>query len=170
MGLFDWLTGSKSPPAGTKRKSVAATRKALLAVGRKTAPFVVRDGKPEGVDLVAEWRIVDAKWYEVFAKAGVKRVFTVLMRFDEKKSEIRAVDQEWQVEWRAGIPSLSAAAKGFRGQSWEKSFETVYAFREDGSFGEVYSYRFNTNEIKKPLQQAALKAGWGWRGVAFGKL
>jgi hypothetical protein len=170
MGVFSWLTGSRAAPAGVKRESVAALRKRLLALNRDTAPFVVRDGKREGVDLVAEWRIVDADWYEIFAKAGIQRVFKVLMKFDEARGVVRSSDQEWSVEWRAGVPDLTLAGSGFKGQSWEMSFESVHAFREDGSWGEIYSYRFNTNEIKGPLQKAAAEAGWGWKGVSFGKL
>ena len=170
MGLFDWLTGRKPAPAGVKRQSVARLRSALMDVNRASAPFKIRSGKPEKVDLVAEWKIVDAKWYEIFAKAGIKRVFKVLMKFDEAAGEVRAVDEEWEVEWRAGTPVLSLAASGFRGRKWEKSFETVYAFREDGSFGKVYDYRFDTHEIKAPLIEAAHKAGWGWHAVAFAKL
>jgi hypothetical protein len=70
----------------------------------------------------------------------------------------------------AVTPDLTLAGSAFRGQSWEMSFESVYAFREDGSWGEVYSYKFNTGEIKGPLHRAAAEAGWGWKGVAFGKL
>ena len=170
MGLFDWLTGSKPAPAGVKRQSAKKLRAALLAVDRPTAPFRVRDGEPEGVDVVAEWKIVDAKWYEIFAKAGIKRVFTVLMKFDEAKNQVRAVEREYEVEWRAGTPTLELRAEGFRGRKWEKSFEMVYAFREDGSYGKAYEYHFDTDEIKKPLIEAVHKAGWGWRGVAFAKL
>jgi len=170
MGLFDWLTGSKAAPAGVARQPAAALRARLLGVNRDTAPFIVRDGAPEGVDLVAEWRIVDAKWYEIFAKAGLERVFKLLMKFDEAKSEVRAVDQEWELEWRAGVPSLSLSAGAFRGQKAEISFGTAYAFREDASYGKVYDYRFSTKELKAPLIEAAQAAGWGWKGVAFGKL
>ena len=60
MGLFDWLTGSKAAPAGVARQPAGELRTRLLAVNRDSAPFVVRDGAPEGVDLVAEWKIVDA--------------------------------------------------------------------------------------------------------------
>jgi hypothetical protein len=170
MGLFDWLTGNKPAPRGVKRQSAARLKAALMGVNRDSSPFKVRSGKKEGVDLVAEWKIVDAKWYEIFAKAGIKRVFKVLIKIDAAKGEIRAVDQEWEVEWRAGEPELFLKASAFRGRKWEKSFETVYAFREDGSFGKVYDYRFDTSEIHKPLIEAAHKAGWGWRSVAFGKL
>jgi hypothetical protein len=170
MGLFDWLTGTKRPAAGVTPKSPVEVRAALLAVNRPTAPFIIRDGAPEKVDLVAEWRIVDAKWHEIFAKAGLKKSFKVLMRLDEQKHEVRAVDQEWSVEWRAGVPSLSLAAEVFRGQKKEISFGTAYAFTETGEYGQVYRYKFSTGEIKPPLQDAVTAAGWTWRGVAFGKL
>ncbi len=171
MGLFDWLTGSKKAPAGVPRQPAAALREALLAVNRDTAPFLIRDGAAEGVDLVAEWKIVDARWYEIFAKAGLERVFKVLMRFDEAAGEVRAVDQEWTVAWRAGVPGLALSAQGFRGQKVEASFGTAYAFREeDLRYGKVYQYRFATKELKEPLIAAAQAAGWGWKGVAFGKL
>ena len=170
MGLFDWLTGNKPAPEGVKHQSEKMLRKSLMAVNRPKAPFRVRDGRAEGVDLVAEWKIVDAEWYEVFARAGVQRVFKVLMKFDEAHGVVRSADQEWMVEWRAGVPELSLTASGFRGQTWEMSFETVYAFREDGSWGEIYDYKFNTGEIKGPLMKAAAEGGWGWKGVSFGKL
>jgi hypothetical protein len=170
MGMFDWLTGRKPAPAGVKRQSVAKLRAALMGVNRDTAPFRVRSGKAEGVDLVAEWKIVDTKWSEIFAAAGLERVFKVLMKFDETAGEVRAVDQEWEVEWRAGTPELSLAASAFRGRKWEMSFGTAYAFREDGSYGKVYEYRFDTGELKKPLIEAAHQAGWGWHALAFAKL
>jgi hypothetical protein len=170
MGFFDWLSSKKRPAPSVARQPVAKLRKQLLAINRDTAPFVIRDGAPEAVDLVAEWKIVDARWYEIFAKAGITKVFKVLMKFDEANGELRAVDQEWSVEWRAGIPALTMSGEAFRGQKWEASFESVVAFREDLSYGKVYEYTFKTSEIKKPLQTATLDAGWTWRGVAFGKL
>jgi hypothetical protein len=171
MGLFDWITGSKSAPSGVARQPVGTLRAAMLEINRETAPFVVRDGAPEGCDLVAEWRIVDARWYEIFAKASLTKVFKVLMKFDEASGEVRAVDQEWTVEWRAGVPTLGLSVDTFRGQKKEFSFGTAYAFKEDLSgYGKVYEYKFQTSEIKDPLMEVAQQNGWGWKGVAFGKL
>lgn len=170
MGLFDFLSGTKRPAAGVVPKSPAEVRAALLAVNRSTAPFDVRDGSPEKVDVVAEWRVVDASWHEIFAKAGLKKTFKILMRFDPDKREVRAVDQEWSVEWRVGVPSLSLAAEVFRGQKSEISFGSAFAFTENGAPGEVYRYKFSTSELKTPLQNAVTAAGWTWRGVSFGKL
>ena len=171
MGLFDFLTGSKSAPTGVTRASPEELKTRLLALNRPTAPWQIRDGSAEGVDLVAEWRIVDASWYEIFAKAGLEKVHQVLMKFDPARGEIRAVDRDWTVEWSAGVPNLTASAEAFRGQKVEVSFGTAFAFREeDLTYGKVYEYRFSSQELKGPLREAALAAGWGWKGVAFSKL
>lgn len=170
MGLFDRLTGTKKPDANASVHSVDDLRTALLALNRDTAPYVVRPGAGENADLVAEWRIVDAVWYEIFAKAGLTKVAKVLMKFDTDKTEVRSADEEYTVEWQAGVPTLSVAAKAFRGQQQSVQFGRSWAFTEQGQYGEVYNYHFDTNELKKPLQDVTTSSGWTWRGVAFGKL
>ena len=173
--VFPSCSDEKSEEAGPgqaadRRQPAARLKSDLLAINRNTAPFVIRDGTPEGVDLVAEWRIVDAAWYEIFAKAGLERVFRVLMKFDPGRGEVRTVDEAWDVEWRAGVPTLSVAGSTFTGQQWERSFGKAYAFRENGRYGEVYYYRFDTDELKSPLKEAVRRAGWRWRAVSFGAL
>lgn len=106
MKLFDWLTGTKRPAAGVSAKTSAEVRADLLAVNRPSAPFVVRDGAPENVDLVAEWRIVDARWYEIFAKAGLTKVFKIRSMSRQAKS-VRSI--------RSG---RSNGAPGFRSCRW----------------------------------------------------
>ncbi|MBM7365797.1 hypothetical protein [Gordonia hydrophobica] len=171
MGLFDKLTGRKKPASGTPALGPQDVANALLAVNRPTAPFQVRPARPdEGCDFVAEWRIVDARWYEIFAKASLTSVFQILLKLDPGAAEVRAVDREWTVEWRAGVPSLSMSAEAFRGQKAEVSFGSAIAFTERGQYGEVYDYKFRTSEIKHPIQDAVTGAGWTYRGVAFGKL
>ena len=72
---------------------------------------------------------------------------------------------ELEVEWAAGVPKLSMKASGFRGQKQEISFGAGYGFTEEAGPGQVYKYRFNTNELKKPLQEAATSNGWSYKGV-----
>jgi hypothetical protein len=170
MGLLDRIRGIKKPAAGVAPKSAEEVRAALFAANRVSAPWVVRDGAPEKVDLVAEWKIVDAQWYEIFAKAGLEKVSKVLMRLDADNHEVRAVDHEHSVEWRAGVPTLSAVTEKFRGQKTEIEFGQAFAFTEELRPGEVYRYKFATGEIKSPLQDAVTAAGWTWKGVSFGKL
>ncbi|WP_210530014.1 hypothetical protein [Rubellimicrobium arenae] len=171
MGLLDLITGRKAPPEGIPRSGAAELRTALLDLNRDTAPFVVRAGGPEDADITAEWRIVDAQWYEIFAKAGVKRGAQVLLRFDEATGEVRNVQRDFSVEWRAGLPHLAFASEAFRGQSIELSFGAGVAFREDDlRLGKVYEYRFQTRELKSPLQELTARHGWTWRPLAFGRL
>jgi hypothetical protein len=49
-------------------------------------------------------------------------------------------------------------------------FGTAYAFTETLAPGQVYKYRFNTNELKKPIQDLSAACGWNYKGIAFGKL
>ena len=167
MGLFGF---GKKPSKNTPILSTEDVRQRLLALNRETAPYQIRDGSAERVDLIAEWKIVDARWYEIFAKANLTKVFRIYMKFDEGKHEVRAKDEEYTVEWRAGVPSLSVAASNFSGQKTSIEFGTAYAFTEEFKPGQVYNYRFNTNEIKKPIQEAVTACGWSYKGIAFGKL
>jgi len=170
MGLLDFLTSTKRPPSGTPVQSQEEVLDRLRGLNRPTAPYRLVDGQSEGVDLIAEWRIVDAQWYEIFAKAGLEKVFKIYLRLDPAKREVRAMDREYTVAWRAGVPALSLAVSGFKGQKQSIEFGKAYAFTESLTPGEVYNYRFNTKELKQPIQDAVTGCGWTYKGVAFGKL
>jgi hypothetical protein len=167
MGLFGFgKKSNKDAPV----LSADEVRQRLLSLNRETAPYQIIDGKSQNVDLIAEWRIVDAKWYEIFAKANLTKVFRIYMKFDPVKHEVRTKDEEFTVQWRAGVPTLSLAVSKFQGQMTSVEFGAAYAFTEQLAPGQVYNYRFNTNEIKKPVQEAVAACGWSYKGVAFGKL
>jgi hypothetical protein len=170
VGILDFFTSTRRPPAGTSVLTADLVRERLLGLNRPTAPFQLVDGRGEGVDLIAEWKIVDARWYEIFAKAGLKKVFRILMRLDEAAHEVRAVDREYSVAWRAGVPDLSLEVGGFRGQKQSIEFGVAYAFTETLTPGQVYKYRFETREMKKPIQEQVTSCGWTYQGVAFDKL
>lgn len=165
MGWFG-KKADKNVPA----LSAQEVKDRILALNRESAPYRIMDGAPENVDLIAEWKIVDAKWYEIFAKANLTKIFRIYMKLDPAKHELRAKDQEYTLEWRAGVPSLSIAKSQFQGQMTSVEFGSAYAFTEELAPGQVYKYRFNTNELKKPIQEAVAACGWDYKGVAFGKL
>lgn len=167
MGLFGF---GKKADKNIPVLSVEEVRQRLMELNRETAPYQVIDGASQSVDLIAEWKIVDVKWYDIFAKANLTKVFRIYMKFDTAKHEVRAKDEEFTVAWKAGIPSLSLAVTKFQGQMTSVEFGTAYAFTEELSPGQVYKYRFSTNEIKKPIQEALSACGWSYKGVAFGKL
>ncbi len=170
MGFFDFLTSTKRPAAGVAALPAQAVRDKLLALNRTTAPFKLIDGKSEGVDVIAEWNIVDAKWYEIFAKAGLSKAFKIYLKLDESTHEVRAMDREITIEWRAGVPSVSFAVSTFKGQQQSVEFGKAWGFTEKLTTGEIYNYRFSTKELKEPIQAAVTECGWTYKGVAFGKL
>jgi hypothetical protein len=170
MGLLDSLSGTKRPASGTAVLAKSEVSAKLQALNRPSAPFHIVDGAAEKVDFIAEWKIVDASWYEVFAKAGLTKVFRIYLKLDEAAHEVRAMDREYSLEWSAGIPKLTLAATAFKGQVQSVEFGKAYAFTEKLEAGQVYNYHFDTREIKKPIQEAVLACGWTYRGVAFGKL
>jgi hypothetical protein len=92
------------------------------------------------------------------------------MRLHPENHEVQAVDREYTVSWSAGLPTVKLAVSAFRGQIQSKEFGKAYAFTETLAPGQVYNYRFDTSEIKKPMQEAVTSCGWTYRGVAFGKL
>ncbi len=166
--MFDFLTSTKRPTAGTPVLTANEVLARLKALNRDSAPWRIIDGTADGVNLIAEWKIVDAKWYEIFAKAGLTKVFRILLKLDEERKHVRAQDREYEVSWRAGVPSLSIAAKGFKGQSTSVEFGASYGFTEDFSLGQQYKYFFKTSEIKTPVQEAVVSCGWVYKGVVFG--
>jgi hypothetical protein len=168
--MFDFLTSTKRPASGTPVLPAQQVIERLKALNRPTAPWGVVDGKEEGVDLIAEWKIVDARWYEIFAKAGLTKVFRIYLKLDEAAKQVKAQDREYEVSWRAGVPTMSLAVSSFKGQTKSIEFGASYGFTEDLTVGQQYKYFFKTDEIKKPVQEAVIACGWVYKGVVFGKL
>jgi hypothetical protein len=92
------------------------------------------------------------------------------MKFEPSKRVVRAMDKEKTVQLHTGFPTLHAEASTFRGQQTSISFGTGYTFTETLAPGQIYKYRFNSNELKKPIQETIKQAGWSYKEVAFGKL
>jgi len=159
----------KKPAGNTPVLSADETKTRLLGLNRDSAPFHIVDGQPEGVDLVAEWKIVDASWYEIFGKAKLEKVFRIYMKLDAEKHEVRAQDHEYTVQWSAGVPSLKLATSSFKGQMNSVEFGS-YTFIETLAPDQIYKYKFNTGELKKPIQEVTAACGWSFKGISFGKL
>ena len=164
MGLLDKLKGVRKPDEGTAAVDKGELTRRLSELNNDQVPFSVAAGDGDG-DLVAEWKIVDASWYEVFAKAGLEKSHRILLGLDEDSHEVRALEQSWEVSWKAGVPSLSLSAEKFQGRTLgSKQFGKGYAFRGVNplDFGEVYEYRFDVSEMKDPIADTVIAAGWAF--------
>ncbi|MFJ6562748.1 hypothetical protein ACIQMV_23355 [Streptomyces sp. NPDC091412] len=170
MGLFDKLTGTKRPAEGIAPRPAAEVHAALLGLSRPDVPYVVRDGRAEGADLVAEWRVLDPAWRTFFIRTQVSRVFQTRMRLVPEKHEVRCLDQQFEVSWVGDTPRLVIAAEAQRGQVHTVSKRWTLGGGEDGGIEATETFGFDTNDLKTPLQETVLGVGWTWRGVVSGRL
>jgi len=174
MGLFDKLKGVRKPDEGTPVLGADEVRSRLLAIGNDQVPFTVEaGGGGKDGDVVAQWKIVDASWYEIFAKAHLEKVHRILVGLDEGSHEARVLEEASEVSWSAGVPTLSMSTEKFQGRTIGKSFGTAYAWKgvDPLDYGKVYEYRFDVSEMKDPLATIVTGAGWTWVPVTTkGKL
>jgi hypothetical protein len=155
------------PVPGTAAVPADLLRAQLLAVNALEVPIQVRDtGRG---DLVAEWRVADAKWTALLAKGGLKVAHAVKMRFDDRAHVVRNIDVSKKVSWRSGLASFGWSLEWFRGID----FGSVDAAAEYGlvhtpegwRIGPMYRYAYSVNELKQPLVTAVVSSGWTWQPV-----
>lgn len=67
-------------------------------------------------------------------------------------------------------PRLALSAESTRGQVSVSTRRWTLGRGEDGAPGPTETFGVDTSDLKDPLRDAVLAAGWTWRGVTFGKL
>ncbi|KOT47260.1 MULTISPECIES: hypothetical protein [Streptomyces] len=170
MGFRDRMTGTKRPARGVAPRSADEVRAVLLGLNGPKVPYAVRSGALEGADLVGEWRISDPAWRTFFARARTDGALQVRMRLVPASCEVRALDRQWEVTWTGGTPRVAVSAEYFRGQVKTVSRRWTPGRGPDGRLQVTEDFRCDSAQMKDPLRDAVLEAGWTWRAVAFGKL
>ena len=69
LGFFQYLGGKRSGGIAPVGRDVLFGR--LLALNDPSKPYRLYQGS--NTDLVAEWKFVDAKWYGILSKSGLKQ-------------------------------------------------------------------------------------------------
>lgn len=170
MGLFDKLAGTKYPDDDVVPCSAEQVRTALLGANRDDAPYVIRDGAAEDCDLVAEWRMAEPAWQVIFAESQLTRAVRIRMRLSPKNHEVRVLEESWEVTRVGNPPQLKISGSYSRGPDRTVSRHYTVQRGDSGSLEATETFRFDSSELRNPLQNAALKSGWTWRSVIFGKL
>lgn len=170
MGLFDKLTGTKHPADGVVPRSAEEVRAALLGVNRPDAPYVIRDGAAEDSDLVAEWRVAEPVWQTIFVDSQLTRAVRIGMRLVPEDREVRVIEEGREVTRVGNPPQLKISEAYSRGP--DRTVSTRYTVKrgDSGGLEATETFRFDSAELRDPLQNAVLKSGWTWRSVLFGKL
>ncbi|MEV5173536.1 hypothetical protein AB0L10_21165 [Streptomyces flaveolus] len=121
----------------------------------------------DGAELVAEWRVRDPAWHAFFARTQLSRTLEIRMRLVPERREVRALDREWEVTWVGGTPRFALSKEQSRGQVRTVSRRWTVDRGSDGRLRMTEDFRFDSAELKTPLQEAVLRLGWVWRGVLF---
>lgn len=170
MRLFDKLTGTTHPADGVAPRPAEEVRTALLGLGRPDAPYVIRDGAAQGADLVAEWRTAEPAWQTLFVQSQLTRAVRFRMRLVREDHEVRVVEEGREVTRVGNPPRLKISGQYTRGPDRTVSRHRTIGRGESGRLEATETYRFDSAELRDPLRDVVLTAGWTWRGVIFGRL
>lgn len=110
--------------------------------------------------------IVDAKWYTLLYKNGLKSTFVIDAKLDESKKVAQTTDTLYQLEWAAGAdaatvaPKLGAQLNVQKGEVISFQGSKQFGVGEDGTVGKTVDYTFSSNEAKSWLRAELEKYGW----------
>lgn len=168
MGRFqDWRTGTRYPDEGVEPLARSHVEAAMFALNGPNKPYRVRTAlAEEKADVVAEWHMLEPAWGSGMARRQVERTFKFRMRLDGATHEVR-VCADVREETRAGDPPQRVVArmKGKGPRTRVKSWRGHYEKGPDGRRQRVDEFRFDSNDLRDPLQKVVLTAGWTWRGT-----
>lgn len=165
LRLATWAA-VKEPDAGARPVSAQSLRDALLAIDRLDVPFSVKPGtRPD--ELVAEWRYADRRWMDHARVHHMRKMFRYTLRLDEAAQTVRVFEFRAESEASAGADGARLKFHMSRGITFfETRRETVFGLQfKDGRLTTdlSYSWRFDLDEIRAPLRDAATKSGWRWK-------
>jgi hypothetical protein len=156
-----------SPRPGAIPVNAEELRRRLLAINEMDVPFLIREAK-RGT-LVAEWRVVDAKWSTVLQQGGLSFVYRLTMKLDPEARVVRCVDFMKKAHWSRGVFRSGLSFSLFRGiMFYEGELADEFGLIFQGGqwkVGNLYRYNYSIYEIKAPIVQAVLESGWTYKPV-----
>lgn len=171
MSFLDRLNVTVRPAAGVPPRPAADVRAALLALNGPDVQYVVRDGAPEGADLVAEWQVMKPAVKVAVVRTQENAIFQIRMRLVPESCEVRSIDHLWEITWvGTDEPRRKQNQSHSQGQIRQKLSGRAHGRAADGTPEKTETYRFDTADLKNSLQTAVLTAGWTWRGLRMGKI
>jgi hypothetical protein len=163
--MWDKWMGTRYADKGTRGIPPQELRAALLALNGTSVPFGIREAGTGGADLLAEWRFLEPAQGSGVTRRQVERTLKVWMRLCPGEREVRAVDEQWEVT-RAGPPPGRIVARA-HGRGPIRGVQKEWALEKgpDGRRRRVETFSFDSRDLKDPLRDTVLGAGWTWRGV-----
>lgn len=152
---------------------------ALMSLDDEGRPWTVRPCPEEPrADFVAEWRLADARWWELASRNGLRVAYRAWFALEPAGHELRCLEQKTSTSWSAGAagptPVISWNRAFFQGVVlFERTREVVFGLKDEPALAPdlVVAYDFDPWRVKGPLIRAALQRGWSYRpATGFGQL
>ncbi len=141
--------------------------KDILAINDTKTPYTVTQ---DGDILRVTFKIAEAKWYVLFGKAGMKKHYQLTIRLDEKNHTVYGIETMRTLNWSASVPRAALVGSFWRGWSFfDAQIALAYGIKDINpiTVGQLYNYKYNTNTIRFPVINAALKNGWTFKPAPF---
>jgi hypothetical protein len=141
-------------PAGTLRRQ-------LLSINRlRNVPVMAEERL---YDLVLTWKYADARWWEMLAHSGMKRIYELHVKLDEERRLATLIDVRKSVKWRAGPTQVHIGGGFSRGVLLAYEIGESWGIQENWQPGVEYKFEFAPQEIKSPVMNTILRSGWDVR-------
>ena len=132
-------------------------REKIKEINTYNVPVMVTEKKGK---LIVTWKYVDAKWWIILAKTGLKELYELHIKFNDKKKKVTLIDVQKTVDWEAGPYGVKIRGGYFRGVMMQYTISKAWGIKENFKFGKIYDYKFRPSEIKNPVLNTILRSGW----------
>ncbi|MFS9436452.1 hypothetical protein QNN86_19270 [Citrobacter sp. C348] len=138
--------------------TLISLKKRLLDLNEvQDVPFVIQEDKD---DIVVICNYVDANWSNIYDAGGLKESFQIKLVFDDVGKQVSYQEKSTSSEWEAG-PGKVGFKKEFQlGRRKEFKFGGAWGLKENGGFGKIYSYDFESSSVTAPLFNVIKESGW----------
>jgi hypothetical protein len=154
---------------GRKKPTVAPLglyelKQKLLSLNSEDLPYTIKSLNE--TDLEIECKIADAKWFAIFGKNQLKKIYQSYFVLDDLLRTVRYCEKIITVKWASGLgnalqPTISYQKESVRGKVLsQKSWEMQAGIKEDLTLGKVYEYKFDTGYIRDPIKKLIVESGW----------
>ncbi|MEJ6490299.1 hypothetical protein PQI23_11265 [Leucobacter sp. USCH14] len=135
---------------------------AILALNSPQVPFAFA---PTSTGVTGVWNYADAQWAGVLAAGAVDRTFALDVVLSPDGT-YTMTDHSTQMNVQAGAGGGSFSYTKFSGRIRSSSFDSSAApiARDHGEVGHTFGWRFDSEEMRRPVEQTLQQLGWKKRG------
>lgn len=168
MSLFKRPDLTLHPVPGTPVLPPRDVWAALFAVNQPGLSYVIRDGSPEGVDLVAQFQTMESSGPGLRGRRQSWEEFQIRMRLDPPNRQVRSIDHLTTYDLVLSDPPRRRNTGSGSGQLYKKYASYERTPDAEGRNKWTASRSFDSKQVKHTLQQIVLSTGWSWHSLRTG--